>query len=90
MILGAKEALASGRVQGAVDALDRLLSLYPSGTDEAFYLYAQALELNGPLKDIQRAYALYKKLCSDYPQSLFWDASAERVSYIERRYFDIR
>jgi len=90
LILGAREALASGRVQNALDALDRLLSRYPMGTDEAFYLYARALELNGPLKDIQRAYALYKKLCSDYPQSLFWDASAERVSYIERRYFDIR
>jgi hypothetical protein len=90
MILEAKNELGSGRIQGALDTLDRLLARYPAGTDEAFYLYALALEQNGPLKDIKRAYALYKKVCSDYPQSAFWDASAGRVDYIERRYFEIR
>jgi hypothetical protein len=90
MLLEAKNELGAGRAQGAIEALDRLLSRYPSGTDEAFYVYALALEQNGPLKDIKRAFALYKKVCADYPQSAFWDASAERASYIERHYFEIR
>jgi tetratricopeptide (TPR) repeat protein len=90
MLLEAKNELGAGKVQGALDALDRLLARYPSGMDEAFYLYALALEQNGPLKDVKRAYALYKKVCSDYPQSAFWDKAAERVAYIERHYFEIR
>ena len=59
-------------------------------TDEALLLYGQALELNGPTKDIKRAYEYYKKLRDEYPESAFWDQADARVSYIERHYFDIR
>jgi hypothetical protein len=90
LVLEAKNALRADRAQTAIEALDRLLARYPAGTDEAFYLYALALEQNGPLKDIKRAYSLYKKVCADYPQSAFWDAAAEHISYIERHYFEIR
>jgi len=90
ILIEAKNELGAGRVSGALEALDRLLARYPSGIDEAFYLYALALEQNGPLKDIRRALALYRKVCSDYPQSAFWDKSAERAAYIERHYFEIR
>jgi hypothetical protein len=86
----ARSELAAGRAQGALDALDRLIVLAPDGTDEALLLYGQALERNGPQKDIKRAYAYYKKLRDDYPESAFWDKADERVSYIERHYFDIR
>jgi len=90
LTIQARKELDAGRAQGAIEALDRLLARYPTGTDEAFYVYALALEANGPLKDIKRAYAFYKKVCSYYPQSAFWDAAAERISYIERHYFEIR
>ena len=86
----ARSALAAGRAQGALDALDRLMTLAPTGTDEAFFLYGQALELNGPTKDIKRAYAYYEKIRDEYPESAFWDRANDRVSYIERHYFDIR
>lgn len=86
----ARSALAAGQAQGALDALDRLMTLAPAGTDEAFFLYGQALELNGPTKDIKRAYAYYEKIRDEYPESAFWDRANDRVSYIERHYFDIR
>lgn len=86
----ARSAVAAGQAQGALDALDRLIALAPAGTDEACLLYGQALELNGPTKDIKRAYSYYKRLRDDYPESAFWDAADERASYIERHYFDIR
>jgi hypothetical protein len=92
----ARAELAAGHVQGALDALDRLVALAPGGgpvpgaTDEAFMLYARALELNGAQKDIKRAYAYYKKVRDEYPESAFWDEAAARASYIERHYFDIR
>jgi hypothetical protein len=90
MLLAARNELAAGRPQGAIDALDRLLARYPSGMDEAFFLYGSALEQSGPLKDIQRAYGYYKKLRDDYPMSPLWDKASERISYIERHYFEIR
>ena len=58
----ARSELAAGHVQGALDALDRLMALAPSGIDEAYLLYGKALEAKGPLKDIKRSYAYYKKL----------------------------
>ncbi|MDA8427459.1 MAG: tetratricopeptide repeat protein, partial [Treponema sp.] len=90
MLLAAKNELGAGRTQNALTILDSLLAKYPAGMDEAYYLYGVALEQNGPLKDIRRAYSYYKKVVDEYPESPFWDKANERVSYIERYYFDIR
>jgi len=90
MLLYAREELAAGRPQSAIEALDRLLSRYPAGMDEVFYLYGLALEQSGPLKDIKRALAYYKIVKDDYPESPFWDKANARVGYIERHYFEIR
>jgi hypothetical protein len=86
----ARSELEAGRVPGALAALDRLIALAPDGTDEECILYGRALERNGPQKDIKRAYAYYKKVRDEYPESQFWDEASTRCSYIERRYFDIR
>jgi hypothetical protein len=90
MLLAAKNELGAGRIQSALAVLDKLLAKYPAGMDEAYYLYGLALEQNGPLKDIRRAYSYYKKVVDEYPESPFWDKANERVSYIERYYFEIR
>jgi hypothetical protein len=89
-LAAARSELAADRPQGALEALDRLIALAPAGTDEAYVLYARALEKNGPQKDIKRAYAYYKKLRDEYPESAFWDEADARASYIERHYFEIR
>jgi len=90
LVLNAKSELAAGRAAAAIESLDAFLARYPAGTDEVYFLYAQSLEQNGPSKDIRRALDLYKKVRDGYPQSPFWDKAAERASYIERRYFEIR
>ena len=90
MLLAAKNELAAGRVQSALADLDKLLAAYPSGTDEVFFLYGLALEQNGPFKDIRRAYQYYKKVRDDFPESPYWDKANDRISYIERHYFEIR
>lgn len=86
----ARSQLGAGKVQEALDALDRLMVLAPGGTDEALVLYGRSLEKTGPQKDIKRAYAYYRKLRDEYPESAFWDEASARASYIERHYFDIR
>jgi hypothetical protein len=90
MLLYAREELAAGRPQGAIESLDRLLARYPAGMDEAFYLYGIALEQSGPLKDIKRAYSYYKLVRDGYPESSFWEKASSRIGYIERHYFEIR
>lgn len=90
LMLAAKNELTAGRVPGAIAILDRFLSLYPAGMDEAYYLYGLALEQNSPYRDIQKAYNYYKKVGDDYPESPLWDKARERASYIERHYFEIR
>ena len=58
--------------------------------DEVFFLYAKALEHEGPLRDIRGAYGNYKRVRDEYPQSRFWDEAAQKTSYIERYYLEIR
>jgi hypothetical protein len=89
-LVQARAELAAGHAQEALAALDRLMALAPAGMDEAFMLYARALESNGPQKDIKRAYAYYIKVRDEYPESPFWEDASARASYIERHYFDIR
>jgi|GEM_PF-2694928 len=89
-LVTARAELIAGRVGNALLALDRFAALAPDGSDEAYILYARALEKNGPQKDIRRSYSFYKKLRDDYPESQFWDEASARCSYIERHYFDIR
>lgn len=86
----AREDLAAARIAGVLEVLDRYMALFPFGSDEAHYLYAKAYEQNTPYRDIKKAYANYRKVRDEWPRSPFWRESAERVTYIERHYFDIR
>lgn len=86
----AREELAASRIASVLEVLDRYISLFPFGSDEAFYLYGKAYEENTPYRDIKKAYANYKQIRDEWPRSRFWKQAAERVTYIERHYFDIR
>ncbi|HRY81783.1 MAG TPA: hypothetical protein P5313_15315, partial [Spirochaetia bacterium] len=86
----AREDLAASRIAGVLEVLDRYMLLFPFGSDEAHYLYAKAYEQNTPYRDIKKAYSNYRRVRDEWPRSPFWKESAERVSYIERHYFDIR
>lgn len=86
----ARDELDAKRVQSAIEALDRYLSLYPYGGDEAYYLYALACEQDTPFRDVKRSYEYYKRVRDQYPRSPRWKAAAERVAYLERHYFGLR
>jgi len=90
LLSAARSELAAGRVRGVLDSLDRFLEARPEGMDEVFFLYAKALEHEGPLRDIRGAYGNYKRVRDEYPQSRFWDEAAQKTSYIERYYLEIR
>ncbi len=86
----AKSEGDAGRSDSALAILDVFLDRYPSGSDEALWLYGQLLEVNGPNKDIKSSLAFYQRLVQEYPQSPRYDDARKRVAYLERYYFDIR
>jgi tetratricopeptide (TPR) repeat protein len=86
----ARDELAAGRFENARRSLERLVSLYPNAGDESWYLLGRVYEEPGPLRDIRKAHAAYKRVRDEWPESAWWQDAADRLAAIERRYFDIR
>jgi hypothetical protein len=86
----AREEYEAGRIAGALGILDLFSLAYPGGSDEAYWLYAQSMEANGPNRDIRLALDYYRRLVREYPQSGRYDSARRRIAYLERFYFDIR
>ncbi|MDR1072269.1 MAG: hypothetical protein LBL45_01145, partial [Treponema sp.] len=66
---------------------------YPNGADgddEAWCLYAQACEANGPTKDIKTARYFYQRIVKEYPFSNHHSNAQKRISYIDRYYINIQ
>jgi TolA-binding protein len=86
----ARQEFDAGRVESALAILDAMRQRYPSGTDEAWWLYGQLLEANSPSRDIRLALEYYRRLVREYPQSLRASEAQRRIAYLERYYFNIR
>jgi hypothetical protein len=86
----AKAEYDAGRIAGALETLDQFRAAYPGGSDEAYWLYGQALEASGPNRDIRLALDYYRRLTREYPQSSRYDAARRRIAYLERFYFNIQ
>jgi TolA-binding protein len=86
----ARDEYDAGRVGQALSILDQFRQLYPSGTDEAWWLYGQLLEANSPAKDIALALEYYRRLIREFPQSPRVSEAQRRIAYLERYYFNIQ
>ncbi|AEF81739.1 conserved hypothetical protein [Leadbettera azotonutricia ZAS-9] len=86
----AKQEYDAGRVGSALSVLDQLRQQYTSLTDEALWLYGQLLEANSPGRDIRLALEYYRRLIREYPQSPRVPEAQQRISYLERYYFNLR
>ncbi|MDR2101880.1 MAG: tetratricopeptide repeat protein [Treponema sp.] len=86
----AREEYGAGRVAAALSILDQFREAYPSGSDEAWWLYGQLLEANGPRRDVRSALDYYRRLIREYPQSSRFDEARRRIAYLERYYFNIQ
>ena len=86
----AKLEFDAGRVESALTILDTMKQRYPSGTDEAWWLYGQLLESNSSSRDIRLALEYYRRLIREYPQSSRAGDAQRRIAYLERYYFNIR
>ncbi|MDR0558025.1 MAG: hypothetical protein LBG43_09230 [Treponema sp.] len=76
-----------------VSIVEQFRARYPNGADgddEAWWLYAQACEANGPTKDIKTARYFYQRIVNEYPFSDHHSNARKRISYIDRYYMNIQ
>lgn len=89
-IARAREEYNAGRIASAVSILDQFCILFPSGSDEAWWLYGQCYEANSSSRNILSALDYYRRLTRDYPQSGRATEAQRRISYLERYYINIQ
>ena len=86
----AKEEYEAGRIASAISVLDQFMRRFPSGSDEAFWLYAQCYEANGPNRNILASLDYYRRLVQEYPQSGRTSEARRRIAYLQRYYINIQ
>jgi outer membrane protein assembly factor BamD (BamD/ComL family) len=86
----AQEEFDAGRVAAAIGLLDQFREWYPSGSDEAYWLYGQFYEANSPSRDIRLSLDYYRRLVREYPQSSRYNEARRRIAYLERYYINIQ
>jgi TolA-binding protein len=86
----AREEFNAGRVASAITLLDQFRKYYPSGSDEAWWLYGQCYEANSPNRNILAALDYYRRIVREYPQSSRLSDARRRIAYLERYYINIQ
>jgi TolA-binding protein len=58
--------------------------------DKGLYLKGQILESESPSQNIKEARATYTRLVSEFPTSALWQDARNRITFLNRFYFEIR
>jgi hypothetical protein len=86
----AREEYEGERYPQSMAILDQFLTRFPLGSDEAYWLYAQVCEKQGPSRNIRLALDYYRRLVAEYPQSSHYNDARRRIAYLERYYINIQ
>jgi hypothetical protein len=86
----AREEYQGERFLQSAAILDQFLARFPLGSDEAYWLYAQLCEKQGPSRNIRLALDYYRRLTAEYPQSGHYNDARRRIAYLERYYINIQ
>jgi len=73
-----------------IAALDNYKEKNPSLDDETYWMYGQSFEANSPARNIKAALDSYKHITNEFPLSRYYDGAKERISYLNKFYFNIR
>ena len=82
--------ISEGNAVSALNSAEDFFKNYSVNLDEALFLRGQAYELNGPNKNVKKAFEAYQTLTKAYPESKFWDKADARIRYIKKFYIDIK
>lgn len=85
-------SIANGRGDDALDLLRRRLALLGDGRDGDLLLFrlAQLYETDPLRRNLRSSLDHYRRITEQFPLSRYWEASAERIEYIERHFFHLR
>ncbi len=86
----AQKAFDAKEYEQCMAYLDSFFEKTDVNMDEGMYLQGRILESPSALRDIKKSLAIYKTIIRQYPESSVWEKANERITYIERFYFDIR
>jgi len=86
----ARDEFNAGRIASAITLLDEFRKSYPSGSDEAWWLYGQCYEANSPNRNMLSALDYYRRLVREYPMSSRLSDARRRIAYLERYYINIQ
>jgi len=86
----ARDEFNAGRIASAITLLDQFCKSFPSGSDEAWWLYGQCFEANSPNRNMLSALDYYRRLVREYPQSSRLSDARRRIAYLERYYINIQ
>jgi hypothetical protein len=86
----ARDEFNAGRFASAITMLDEFCKSFPSGSDEAWWLYGQCYEANSPNRNMLAALDYYRRLVREYPQSSRLSDARRRIAYLERYYINIQ
>jgi hypothetical protein len=86
----AREEFNAGRIAAAITLLDQFCKSFPSGSDEAWWLYGQCFEANSPNRNMLSALEYYRRLVREYPMSSRLNDARRRIAYLERYYINIQ
>jgi hypothetical protein len=86
----AREEYQGERFLQSAAILEQFLERFPLGSDEAYWLYAQISEKQGPSRNIRLALDYYHRLVAEYPQSGHYNDARRRIAWLERYYINIQ
>lgn len=90
MLDSMEKALAEGNIPLVQEIADYYPVAYSIDLDRMWYILGQAYEADTDYRDIKKSLAAYEMVVKAYPFSKYWTKSKDRISYINRYYFNIR
>ena len=86
----AQDAFDRGNVAAAIESLNQFREIFPSGTDELFWMYGQFYEAASPSRNILLSLNYYRRLVNEFPQSHRAVEARSRIAHIERFFINIQ
>ena len=88
----ARHYLRENEIQASIGVLEECLKRFPASRslDEIYFLFGSCLERSSALRSIEGAWRWYERVCHEFPESPFAEASGERLRYMSRHFFLVR
>jgi TolA-binding protein len=86
----ALQAYNAKNYQQALDLINDFLPRTHKNIDKGLFLKGQILESDSDAQNIKEAREAYSRIVSEFPASDLWQEARNRITYLNRFYFDIR